>query len=149
LISSSDEITKIGDATYSEVFYAGAYGKHEYAVMKIMPFGDNLMVINGTVQQMADAVFREVQMTVTLDELATSGLHFVRFLGCHLVQGEFPDRLLDSWDVSDKRSRSENDRPGTHVISNRHIRLSRQRADILHHYARRRRLGYRAFKGRH
>jgi len=116
-ITSDCAITKIGEATYSEVYVTATFSHHSNAIMKIIPFNGTTLV-NNAPQQNASDILQEVRVTSTLNKLAMSpmNLNFVRFLGCHVVKGCYPLELVDPWDSFDVRKKSQNIRPGLTVF---------------------------------
>ncbi|GAA6035343.1 hypothetical protein JCM8097_008823 [Rhodosporidiobolus ruineniae] len=108
------EWRKIGEASYSEVFETmGEEG--EDVVVKIIPIasGSNGGEKEGTGEEEEeeerpymsepDAVRREIEVSALLggsSDGEKGGLDgFVRFKGAFLVQGSYPDQLLEAWDA--------------------------------------------------
>ncbi|BGP12939.1 hypothetical protein JCM10213_004359 [Rhodosporidiobolus nylandii] len=96
------EWRKIGEASYSEVFETmGEWG--EEVVVKIIPISSGEVQDDEEELPFAsepDAVRREIKVSQLLgggeDGEGVEG--FVRFKGAFLVQGSYPDQLLQSWD---------------------------------------------------
>ncbi|KAJ3213198.1 Serine/threonine-protein kinase haspin [Dinochytrium kinnereticum] len=136
-LSSMELIAKLGEATFSEVFYytipilvplrsldfspltcvkkrlgdrideSWPLDSRPVAV-KIIPF-DSDVAINGCDQQKVNEVFQEVQVARALSGFG--GGNFVELLSVHVCHGPYPDDLLTAWDKYASERDSENDRP--------------------------------------
>ncbi|KAJ3040854.1 hypothetical protein HDV00_010314 [Rhizophlyctis rosea] len=99
--------SKLGEATYSEVFSLMYHGRS--AALKVIPFGD---VKAG--QPDVKGVVQEVRIARCLTERVGGG--FVELLGVGVCRGPYPKRLLELWDrwEVDMGKESENESPDTH-----------------------------------
>ncbi|KAK9469641.1 hypothetical protein V1512DRAFT_256731 [Lipomyces arxii] len=95
-------ITKLGEASYSEVFAVDVEETGEKIVLKVMPFG-NVDDAQASVHEIAN----ELKLSQTL--MKFDG--FAKVVGAHVVQGRYSQTLLDMWDEYDEHRGSENDRP--------------------------------------
>lgn len=99
---------KIGEGVFGEVFLNDTY------VLKIIPI-EGTVEINGAQQKRFDEILQEVIISQELAGLrygeknCTSG--FAEVLKVRLVEGRYPEHLLNLWDDYDIRQGSENDRP--------------------------------------
>lgn len=109
-------ITKVGEASYSEVYrivrpLQGAKGRPAISVVKVLPVGGDSND-RGPAQSPMASVAREIQLTLALSPRADAPGHFVRLQEAHIVQGAYPATLLAEWDAFKTRdTRSENARP--------------------------------------
>jgi len=106
-------LTKIGEASYSEVYQ---YTPREGAVhvIKVIPLAHGPNVRGGPAVSPMESVDREVATTAALGTLTEPwAAHFVRLASAHVVRGVYPPRLLDAWDAFAEahRERCENARP--------------------------------------
>jgi serine/threonine-protein kinase haspin len=95
----SSSIRKLGEASYSEVFLQSAPGSSS-TVLKIIPFG-------GEDQCRLESIVQEIRITKAMGEIEG----FVGFRWAYVVQGYFPQALMDEWDYYDEERGSENERP--------------------------------------
>lgn len=92
-------------------------------VVKIVPV-DGTALVNNQVQTKLSDILAEIIISTELSKLATTtnggdGLDstftvapgFLSVLRCDLAQGNYPEILLEKWDVYDREKTSENDRP--------------------------------------
>ncbi|KAJ3086377.1 Serine/threonine-protein kinase haspin [Quaeritorhiza haematococci] len=114
------DITKIGEATFSEVFHALDHSNNkqtEPVAIKVIPFGRPEIVINDSAQLTVETVYKEILITSILNELSVNsgmkggGLNFVKLKSVAICSGPYPKELLNSWDTWDSENESENDRP--------------------------------------
>jgi len=103
----SSTLSKLGEASYSEVFLQTPHTKSSppaaRTVLKIIPFGYPTQC---PIKQIHD----ELLITATMAPIPG----FIGFHSAHVVRGPFPQHLLDLWDHWDKHVKaggSENDRP--------------------------------------
>ncbi|KAJ9101743.1 hypothetical protein QFC21_003082 [Naganishia friedmannii] len=124
----SNRFEKLGEATYSEVF--GVYStsssstlKGPEAVMKVIPLAlmpsdkpsrrsTNSDASQDNCELMCVTEMQEIVKEIELTRLM-NGVHdgFVNLRGAHIVQGVYPDVLLECWDTYDKTKGSDNTRP--------------------------------------
>jgi serine/threonine-protein kinase haspin len=114
-------ITKLGEASYSEVFLAHS---DEQQVLKVIPFGDEAgeVPINDIIQ--------ELRITHTMSDCRG----FVQLKRATIVQGKYPEPLLNVWDKWHEEHVSESDRPDWYLSSQRYciIALENGGTDIEH-----------------
>ncbi|KAJ8974882.1 hypothetical protein NQ317_011728 [Molorchus minor] len=104
---------KIGEGVYGEVFlFRNPNGGT--SVIKVIPIeGDQ--IVNGERQKKFEEIFSEIIIAQELSNLRnnkqnmTSGFSEVQKVQC--VQGRYPEKLLDLWDLYDETRGSENDSP--------------------------------------
>ncbi|KAI5840035.1 hypothetical protein DFP73DRAFT_469357, partial [Morchella snyderi] len=99
-LQSTHTITKLGEASYSEVFLSTPLTTTAPTVLKIIPFA-------AADQCTLTAILQEVSITRTM--AAHRG--FIGFRGAHVCRGVFPDALMRCWDDFEERRGSENERP--------------------------------------
>lgn len=108
IFSALRKCQKIGEGVFGEVFLNDTY------VLKIIPIeGDE--EINGAQQKRFDEILQEVIISQELSALRHGENNrsggFVEVLNVRLVEGRYPEHLLNLWDDYDIRQVSENDRP--------------------------------------
>ncbi|KAF8455357.1 hypothetical protein BGX38DRAFT_189729 [Terfezia claveryi] len=103
----SSTLSKLGEASYSEVFlqtpHTGSSPLPARTVLKIIPFGY-------PTQCPLKQIYDELLITASMAPIPG----FIGFHSAHIVRGRFPQPLLDLWDHWDqhvKAGGSENDRP--------------------------------------
>ena len=99
-LSETSSIRKLGEASYSEVFLQLIPGSLSTTVLKIIPFG-------GPDQCELESIIQEVRITKAMGDIEG----FIGFRGAFVVQGYFPQLLMDEWDIYDEERGSENERP--------------------------------------
>jgi serine/threonine-protein kinase haspin len=111
--SALQNCQKIGEGVYGEVFlYRNQNGGT--SVMKVIPIEGDL-IVNGERQKKFDEILSEIVIAMELSNLRnnkknnTSGFSEVQKVRC--TQGNYPDRLLDLWELYDETRGSENDSP--------------------------------------
>ena len=104
---------KIGEGVYGEVFlYRNADGGT--SVMKIIPIEGDL-IVNGERQKKFEEILSEIVIAMELSNLrsnkknSTTCFSEVQKVRC--TQGNYPDRLVDLWQLYDETKGSENDSP--------------------------------------
>lgn len=103
---------KIGEGVFGEVFLNES-PKASY-VLKIVPI-EGVEPINGAVQKKFVEILQEVIISQELSSLRndkenqTAG--FVEVLNVRLVEGRYPDHLLNLWEDYKDRRGTENDKP--------------------------------------
>ncbi|KAF5290814.1 hypothetical protein FQR65_LT11518 [Abscondita terminalis] len=96
---------KIGEGVYGEVFlYKNTEGNG--TVMKIIPI-EGSQLVNDEPQKKFSEILSEIVIAMELSKF--SGFSKVKCVKC--VQGRYPERLLDLWDLYDEIHKSENDSP--------------------------------------
>ncbi|KAL3279006.1 hypothetical protein HHI36_016522 [Cryptolaemus montrouzieri] len=104
---------KIGEGVFGEVFmFRDSYGST--TVMKVIPIeGDQ--IVNLEKQKTFEEILSEVLISTELSNLKhgkrnnTNAFTDVKKIRC--VQGLYPDRLLELWELYDENKHSENDSP--------------------------------------
>ncbi|CAG9830286.1 unnamed protein product [Diabrotica balteata] len=106
---------KIGEGVYGEVFLL-RNPDGGTSVLKIIPVeGDQ--IVNGERQKKFEEVLSEIIITIELSNLrhnkrnGISSFTEVQKIQC--VQGTYPEKLIDLWDLFDETRGSENDCPDT------------------------------------
>ena len=99
-LAETSSIRKLGEASYSEVFLQLIPGSLSTTVLKIIPFG-------GLDQCELESIIQEVRITKAMGDIEG----FIGFRGAFVVQGYFPQLLMDEWDIYDEERGSENERP--------------------------------------
>lgn len=109
--TSFHSFQKVGEASYSEVFGIGN------VVIKVVPLLDEEkdgFVAWGAEEESPPTsetkdVLREILVTRAMGDLCKG---FIKLLKAHVVQGPYPQSLLDLWDEYDDVKGSESIRPG-------------------------------------
>ena len=99
-LAETSSVRKLGEASYSEVFLQLTPGSLSTTVLKIIPFG-------GEDQCELESIIQEVRITKAMGDIEG----FIGFRGAFVVQGYFPQLLMDEWDIYDEERGSENERP--------------------------------------
>ncbi|GAA5980451.1 hypothetical protein JCM10908_001658 [Rhodotorula pacifica] len=129
--SASAWWTKIGEASYSEVFATAAAGGDqttgETVVVKVIPIADprgstsiTPAVDTEELPFLSDwtAIQREIVTSRALGGDVDAVPGFVRFKGAFLVQGSYPEELLASWDdFKEKQSPPSDEQIRPHVFA--------------------------------
>lgn len=102
---SHSTITKLGEASYSEVFLQTTPSTDltvtpTSTVLKIIPFG-------GAEQCALPSIIQEVSITLSMGSIPG----YIGFRGAYVVRGAFPEKLMDEWDAYEEERGSENERP--------------------------------------
>ncbi|KAK9449648.1 uncharacterized protein V1518DRAFT_372268 [Limtongia smithiae] len=100
-------LTKLGEASYSEIFCSVARGNGETRVLKVLPFGGPPTEDDVEQQASARDIANELQITSNMSSLPG----FVHMLDAHVVRGVYPTELLALWDAYADTKGSENVRP--------------------------------------
>ncbi|BEJ14016.1 hypothetical protein CspHIS471_0311900 [Cutaneotrichosporon sp. HIS471] len=110
----SPVVTKVGEASYSEVFSVGE--GDSAVVVKVVPLlGKTDSESKGkATTDLPDCsaisdVVREIEITRRMSQ--TPGGGFVQFLGAFVVEGAYPVQLLDAWDSYREEQGTESVRP--------------------------------------
>lgn len=101
-ILTTSTITKLGEASYSEVFLqlTPTPTSTIATVLKIIPFG-------GADQCALPSIIQEVSITDAMGLIPG----YIGFRGTYVVRGVFPQALMDEWDAYEEERGSENERP--------------------------------------
>lgn len=101
-ILTTSTITKLGEASYSEVFLqlTPMPTFMTATVLKIIPFG-------GADQCALSSIIQEVSITDSMGLIPG----YIGFRGAYVVRGVFPQALMDEWDAYEEERGSENERP--------------------------------------
>lgn len=101
-ILTTSAITKLGEASYSEVFLqlTPTPTFTTATVLKIIPFG-------GADQCALPSIIQEVSITDSMGLIPG----YIGFRGAYVVRGVFPQALMDEWDAYEEERGSENERP--------------------------------------
>ncbi|KAK4684541.1 serine/threonine-protein kinase haspin, partial [Tremellales sp. Uapishka_1] len=112
--SDSKTVRKVGEASYSEVFSIA--NAETEMVIKIIPLlADPIEAGEGEedipfCSEVKD-VLREVEITKRMSNVPGGG--FVKCLGAFVVEGIYPDELLEQWDLWTESHKTESQRPDT------------------------------------
>nr|CAH7736836.1 unnamed protein product [Callosobruchus chinensis] len=104
---------KIGEGVYGEV-YLFRNPKGGTSVIKIIPIEGSL-IVNGERQKKYEEILSEIVISMELSKLrnntvnSTSGFTELQEVKC--IQGCYPERLLDLWNLYDETKGSENECP--------------------------------------
>ena len=124
---------KVGEGSYGEVFLLNINDLNP-SVLKIVPVDGNALV-NGEPQTKLSDMLAEIVVSTDLTLLQKGvynrGLrfeapNFICLRNCNLVEGEYPERLLELWDEYHEIRESENERPDTKLF-NREVNHDVQR----------------------
>lgn len=101
-ILTTSTITKLGEASYSEVFLQVTPMPTfmTATVLKIIPFG-------GADQCALSSIIQEVSITDSMGLIPG----YIGFRGAYVMRGVFPQALMDEWDAYEEERGSENERP--------------------------------------
>ncbi|KAH0603474.1 uncharacterized protein H6S33_007796 [Morchella sextelata] len=103
-LQTTHTITKLGEASYSEVFLSTpltpSSPSSRTTVLKIIPFA-------AADQCTLTSILQEVSITRTM----ASHRGFIGFHGAHVCRGYFPEALMRCWDEYEELRGSENERP--------------------------------------
>ncbi|WVQ73312.1 hypothetical protein IAR50_002880 [Cryptococcus sp. DSM 104548] len=138
LLSSSANavVTKVGEASYSEVFgISNSIADLEGPlVIKIIPLLSETGDVEGDTP-MPDCsdpedVLREIEVTKHMSNVPGGG--YVKFKGAYVVEGRYPRRLLEQWDYYKSTEGSASVRPSAFPSSQRYalIALSHSGQDL-------------------
>lgn len=113
LFSASKDVfvTKVGEASYSEVFGFSQSAEDVDLVLKVIP------LFLGTVEtdvpfpdcSSPEDVLREIEITKKMNQVPGGG--FVEFRGAYVVEGKYPNELLEKWDIYKSTQGSASVRP--------------------------------------
>nr|CAD7405841.1 unnamed protein product [Timema poppensis] len=105
-----DKCSKIGEGVYGEVFSC----EESCSVIKIIPIEGNQLV-NGEPQKTFKEILSEIVITIELSNLRCSQYNttsaFTEVLRCLCVQGRYPHRLIELWNIYAENKGTENDSP--------------------------------------
>ncbi|CAL1533776.1 unnamed protein product, partial [Lymnaea stagnalis] len=103
---------KIGEGVYGEVFRT--YSGNQSLALKIIPIEGDFLV-NECPQKKYEEILPEMVIAQELSSLADSEINtsanFCQVKRMLYVKGQYPDVLLEQWDLYSKNKHSENDRP--------------------------------------
>ncbi|WVR06590.1 hypothetical protein IAU60_003622 [Kwoniella sp. DSM 27419] len=99
-----NSLTKVGEASYSEVYGLASSSAGEFTsvqhVLKVIPLLDERVAKTAGVSlpdtSKIEDVKREIEVTKRMGK--TPGGGFVEFIGAYIVDGGYPEVLLDEWD---------------------------------------------------
>nr|CAD7460970.1 unnamed protein product [Timema tahoe] len=105
-----DKCSKIGEGVYGEVFSC----EESCSVIKIIPIEGNQLV-NGEPQKTFKEILSEIVIAIELSNLRCSQYNktsaFTEVLRCLCVQGRYPHRLIELWNIYAEKKGTENDSP--------------------------------------
>ncbi|TYJ56443.1 hypothetical protein B9479_002846 [Cryptococcus floricola] len=138
LLSSSAKavVTKVGEASYSEVFgfSSPVDTESDPLVIKIIPLLSEPGDVGGDTP-MPDCsdpedVLREIEVTKHMSNVPGGG--YVQFKGAYVVEGEYPRQLLKQWDTYKSTEGSASVRPSAFPSSQKYalIALSHSGQDL-------------------
>ncbi|KAJ3197340.1 Serine/threonine-protein kinase haspin, partial [Entophlyctis luteolus] len=117
-------VKKIGEATFSEVYFCVDNKTNRAVAVKVMPFGTPIEELpeDCEPQITTHEVSQEILVTQALskferrdtdvrEQSLSSESNFVELLAAYVCEGEYPSALLESWDDWTKLNDSENLRP--------------------------------------
>lgn len=106
---------KIGEGVYGEVFrYRNADSVGTATVMKVIPI-EGEMLVNGERQKQFEEILSEIVIASELSNLRyglhnqTTGFNQLKSVRC--VQGVYPARLIELWELFEENRGTENDNP--------------------------------------
>ena len=115
---------KVGEGSYGEVFLLN-FNELNSSVLKIVPVDGNCPV-NGEPQTKLSDMLAEIVVSTDLNLLQTGFFikdekfqapNFIGLRNCTLVEGQYPERLLELWDEYDENRGSENERPDANLFN--------------------------------
>ncbi|KIR80431.1 HASPIN protein kinase [Cryptococcus gattii EJB2] len=113
LFSASKDVfvTKVGEASYSEVFGFSQSTEDADLVLKVIPLFSGIMETNGPFPDCSspEDVLREIEITKKMNQVPGGG--FVEFRGAYVVEGKYPNELLEKWDIYKSTQGSASVRP--------------------------------------
>ena len=115
---------KVGEGSYGEVFLLN-FNELNSSVLKIVPVDGNCPV-NGEPQTKLSDMLAEIVVSTDLNLLQKGFFtkeekfqapNFIGLRNCTLVEGQYPERLLELWDEYDENKGSENERPDANLFN--------------------------------
>lgn len=111
--SALQHCQKIGEGVFGEVFMKRDK-EGSTTVMKVIPIEGN-QIVNLEKQKTFGEILSEIIISMELSNLRMAKRNntdaFVKMKKIHCVQGCYPDRLLELWELYDENKNSENDSP--------------------------------------
>lgn len=101
---SQGEISKLNEASYSEVFIQENENTGASKIFKIIPFGN---------EELHQSPIQDILQELNIAKLVMNLDGFVDILDVAVVKGQYPDHLLQLWDEYNDDYGSENYRPDT------------------------------------
>lgn len=105
---------KVGEGVYSEVFMYRRPETGKAVVLKVIPI-EGTTIVNGEVQKKFDEILSEIIISKELSDLRYDSRHQTNgFVGVErvcCVQGEYPEHLIDLWELYRDNHGSDNDHP--------------------------------------
>lgn len=125
--SQNGHFSKLAEASFSEVYlHEPANSDEDSTIYKIVPFGDEDMG-----QMPAKDIIQELQIAKML--MTLPGYGYLRH--ATIVQGHYPQQLLDLWDAYNDENPSENERPDEYKASQYYCIMAMDDAGVdLEHY---------------
>ncbi|WWD18745.1 hypothetical protein CI109_103199 [Kwoniella shandongensis] len=136
-IPSFTGLTKVGEASYSEVFGLTTTSSTNNAVdfvLKIIPLLDEqsreATSKDGPMPDCSspEDVAREIEVTKTMGQVPGGG--FVKFQGAYIVEGEYPAELLEQWDTFKRTLGSASVRPSKLPSSQKYCLIALSHAGL-------------------
>lgn len=118
-----EECRKLGEGTYAEVFLL--HGEDE-SVLKIIPV-EGGVIVNGENQKTFLEIFSEMIISKQLSKLRygmennTKNFCYMKHIWC--LQGRYPDRLKELWEIYNEKNGSDNDSPEIFENDQKYIAL--------------------------
>ena len=115
---------KVGEGSYGEVFLLN-FNELNSSVLKIVPV-DGSCPVNGEPQTKLSDMLAEIVVSTDLNLLQKGFFikdekfqapNFIGLRNCTLVEGQYPERLLELWDEYDENKGSENERPDANLFN--------------------------------
>lgn len=121
----SGVMTKLGEASFSEVYLGASSDDSGPTVYKVVPFGEGIdeVPINDVIQE------------VRISQAMSTSKGFVKLKSKKIVEGLYPESLLVQWDIWNREHTSESQRPDWYKADQRYcvIGLEHGGTDLEHH----------------
>lgn len=103
-VSAAGDLRKLAEASFSEVFIQDDPATGASKIYKVIPFGE---------EELDQLPVQDIIQELTIARMLTKEEGFVKVLGSLVVQGRYPQTLLDKWDefAANSNNHSENYRP--------------------------------------
>lgn len=122
---TTQTIRKLGEASFSEVFLSSVEATSESTVLKIIPFGD----------EEGEAPIHDIVQELRISKAMTTVKGFVKVKSMKVVQGKYPDALLEQWDLWNSEHESESERPDWYKETQRYCIVSLEHGGLdLEHF---------------
>lgn len=118
-ITAKASVSKLGEASYSEVYSVRPRGMEEY-VLKVVPL--DTQFYNVSVEDQA----QQVEQEITILQLMGAQDGFVAFHGSCMVHGKYPPALLDCWNAYAAENGTESPDPSAYAADQQYCVLMLQ-----------------------